>query len=57
MSPEHGSPLMEQGPRRLLFEKLRSLEPDRVAETAGAMIGASIRLLPDAPSSQNGNGV
>jgi hypothetical protein len=48
---------MEQGPRRLLFEKLRSLEPDLVAETAGAMIGASIRLLPDAPSSQNGNGV
>ena len=29
----------------------RSLEPDLVAETAGAMIGASIRLLPDEPPS------
>jgi hypothetical protein len=28
-----------------------------VAETAGAMIGASIGLLPDEPPSQNGNGV
>jgi glutathione S-transferase len=35
----------------------RSLEPDLLPETAGAMIGASIRLLPDEPPSQNGNGV
>lgn len=35
----------------------RSLEPDLLAETADAMIGASIRLLPDEPPSQNGDGV